>query len=1339
MNCKTATAFLLLIAALIAFSGCIIQPPQCGDNVCEQGIEDNPSLPTYCPQDCQQTKYCGDGTCNNGETPESCPQDCPTTQYHSECQSQQCVQVEGSGQNQCGNDNDCSSLSICGDQNGNYCNSYDNGELCDGSWLNARDTQSCCSGDCYSACSNSGSNSSSLEAENVLTVFKRTSANTLLPNSGVEKQTIKVKNAQPVIFSQETGKIETLAEKAKNARVIDASQSNYIIELDLDPLEKFINSKGFSGKNFAELASQLGVQKQLILVQKQSVLSQISAIFPGARKISDFSWSFNGFAVKLPNGQSIARIKNIPGVKAVYTDEKVEALLDYTVPLIGADTVWQLPAPNGGNLTGKDIKVGIIDTGIDYTHSDFGSCSSIGGSCRIAGGYDFVNNDNDPMDDMGHGTHVAGIIGANGIANGTPFKGVAPESKLYALKVLNSAGYGSYSGIILAIDWAIDPNNDGNPSDHLDVINLSLGGSGDPDDPISQAIDNAANAGIVSVIAAGNDGGFLSIGSPGTARKAITVGATFKKDYSEELWSDSNPQVDEITPFSSKGPVIWKDKMILKPDVVAPGALICATRYDSVDFTTHNPIYTTCLDNKHVLLAGTSMATPVTAGSVALIKQAHPDWNAEMIKNSLILSGKSAITTPGTWNLIPYSTEMQAGGGRIQPLEAINARIFVSPMPIDLGIYEINSARPSGNFKMKNISPVEQRIIVRPEGPFFTTFDGSSSKELCIQPGEEKTVNFSIAGDVNNLSQKAGMFAGSISISSSNNCTSPTGEKQYSVPFSFARGKRLHVDLSLRQESQDQNFAFVDLQVVGVDSNGDLVGVAPFQSFVVQNLQDHALLSTDFQVFSDLDKFDLIVSNMSFKGIENNDGIWLDKSLTYYYMVAGTTIAGTSGSISLDEASTIETKDNGSEIISANSLDAYDTSLSTITFGWSISDSGACSQMLNNFKTRYYSASPNFTNYYFDKKINAKEKFRNFEFTRKIATLNYFYLLPFNGELNSVPQSSLRQSTIQIPNEIINVNNNNFGVNTYGQAWVNPPAGMGFMVTTLPRIDLPRTIQLLSEESQGKGVMAAAGSWTWNYAPGWSGTPSDNHYSITSWDGTNNFMRTGALPRILQFWSNPLRAEIKNPYYSSVIYGEVFDASDYFEISLYDSAKGYLKITKPDGTVVQQNGLLANYVGWQISCGLGSYPQWLSDAELEQCIDGVYAFEWNLDNSFRSQPSFSKTLTASWNNSENKWTIPQTSQQNYCGPGSVVGSIKGYYSLYRDENWIVTNGWRGYIDWSDVTLMEQILAGNSPMPENICCIDADGDGIFTQNDITLVQNFVNQSGDYGKTNQLCAQ
>ncbi|HAF0292614.1 TPA: S8 family serine peptidase, partial [Salmonella enterica subsp. enterica serovar Typhimurium var. 5-] len=181
---------------------------------------------------------------------------------------------------------------------------------------------------------------------------------------------------------------------------------------------------------------------------------------------------------------------------------------------IGSEAVRGILDEKGERLTGKGITIGVIDTGIDYEHPDLRR--------NFAGGHDLVDGDDDPMETKGmgmrstlHGTHVAGIIAANG-----RMRGMAPEAKIVAYRALGPGGSGTTEQVIAAIDEAI--------KDKVDILNLSLGNDvNGPDLPISLALNKAVDNGIVAVTSSGNSGpNRWTVGSPGTASKAISVGAS---------------------------------------------------------------------------------------------------------------------------------------------------------------------------------------------------------------------------------------------------------------------------------------------------------------------------------------------------------------------------------------------------------------------------------------------------------------------------------------------------------------------------------------------------------------------------------------------------------------------------------------------------------------------------------------------------------------------------------------------------------------------------------------------------------------------------------------------
>ncbi len=276
-----------------------------------------------------------------------------------------------------------------------------------------------------------------------------------------------------------------------------------------------------------------------------------------------------------------------------------------------------LPAvPTAGTPTGDGgVGVAIIDSGIAPS-DDFG--------LRITGFYDFTKGGipTRPYDDYGHGTHVAGLIGSNGKLSGSAYMGIAPDVRLVGLKVLDGTGSGTTSDVIKALEYVIANKNRLN----VQIVNLSLGHpiyAPAADDPLVQAVEHATAAGLVVVTAAGNLGenqkgsgwGYTGITSPGNAPSAITVGAVMTQNTVTR--SD-----DVVAPYSSRGPT-WFDAFA-KPDVVAPGHhLFSDTSVASYLYKNLPSSRGTKNGQPFLALSGTSMATGVTSGVIALVMQAH--------------------------------------------------------------------------------------------------------------------------------------------------------------------------------------------------------------------------------------------------------------------------------------------------------------------------------------------------------------------------------------------------------------------------------------------------------------------------------------------------------------------------------------------------------------------------------------------------------------------------------------------------------------------------------------------------------------------------------------------
>jgi subtilisin family serine protease len=283
----------------------------------------------------------------------------------------------------------------------------------------------------------------------------------------------------------------------------------------------------------------------------------------------------NAIRIRVPSDK-LAAVEAMPGVKKIFKARHHRRALTQSVPYVGAPAVWSSLA---SGVDGRGVRVGIVDTGIDYTHADFGGSGVVEDyrkndstriepgsfpTAKVVGGFDFAGDeydagdpahsiphpDPDPLDGDGHGTHVAGILAGFGVAaNGQTFTGgysthldfqqfsigpgVAPRALLYALKIFGTNVNGSTGLVVDALEWASDPNGDYDFSDRLDVVNLSLGstfGTDDPEDPELVAINNLATLGCVVVCAAGNDGNvFYASGPPGSASWAIAVANSIDK------------------------------------------------------------------------------------------------------------------------------------------------------------------------------------------------------------------------------------------------------------------------------------------------------------------------------------------------------------------------------------------------------------------------------------------------------------------------------------------------------------------------------------------------------------------------------------------------------------------------------------------------------------------------------------------------------------------------------------------------------------------------------------------------------------------------------------------
>lgn len=310
-------------------------------------------------------------------------------------------------------------------------------------------------------------------------------------------------------------------------------------------------------------------------------------------------------AIKIKK-EDLVNLDELPEVTTIEPDLLVKAFLD-----ISLDVIQVKKGREEFQVTGKNIKVAVLDTGVKKDHP-----ALLG---KVTAEVDFTGEG--PQDLNGHGTHVACIISCNHEI----YSGVSPEAFIYNGKVLDKFGAGYASDVMAGIEWAVSQN--------VDVINVSLGAQVDTcdgKDALSETVDRAVERGIVAVVAAGNSGpAYSTINSPGCSELAITVGAV--DDFRT------------IASFSSRGPTV--DSRV-KPDLVAPGVHIMAAS----------------VTNDFIGMSGTSMATPHVSGVIALIKEAAQTLTPSQIKETVLQTAKR----------LPYDA-FTVGRGLINSFSAISS------------------------------------------------------------------------------------------------------------------------------------------------------------------------------------------------------------------------------------------------------------------------------------------------------------------------------------------------------------------------------------------------------------------------------------------------------------------------------------------------------------------------------------------------------------------------------------------------------------------------------------------------------------------------------------------
>jgi subtilisin family serine protease len=497
-------------------------------------------------------------------------------------------------------------------------------------------------------------------------------------------------------------------------------------------------------KQEGETGKKLGTTTQKSYVAElasaqDAVISQINSVGINAVVISRYTKALNGFMARVAFND-LQSLRSLPGVKSVARAPEHSIDLSTQPSMTKSDLVQSL---EGIGFSGIGITVAIIDTGIDYTHAMLGGSGNPGDytinnpniledgtfpTTKVIGGYDFAGTDYDagsnvpanlipipdpdPLDENGHGTHVASIAAGVGVALG---EGVAPDALLYALKVFGKTG--STNLIIDAIEWAMDPNQDGSVNDHVDVINMSLGSSFGPaiaDDPEFLAVEAANAAGILVVASSGNAGDVNYVtGSPANTDSALSV-ASSTTGYMTAPFISYNAGAN-IIPYTTSANAFTSAISGILVDLAnySPGELLCTA-----------PVDPTMLAGKIALIKrGTcSFATKINnaenLGAVAAI-----------IYNNV--AGSISMATSGS--SLPAGSILLSDGGILKGLAPITVVVgpdstveqFVSPTPADT-ISNFSSRGPRGFDSM--LKPE----ITAPGSDIFAAKMGSGSEGVSL-------------------------------------------------------------------------------------------------------------------------------------------------------------------------------------------------------------------------------------------------------------------------------------------------------------------------------------------------------------------------------------------------------------------------------------------------------------------------------------------------------------------------------------------------------------------------------------------------------------------------------
>lgn len=345
--------------------------------------------------------------------------------------------------------------------------------------------------------------------------------------------------------------------------------------------------------------------------------------------------------------ERIDELLDISGVVFLSLNGPVEVMMDESVPEHHVDAVWDL------GITGEGMTVAVIDTGIDPTHlglNDFDD-DPLTNDPKVIGFYDAINapdetdGETEPYDDHGHGSHCAGISAGTGEGSDNKmYRGIAPGAALVGVKVLSGGGSGSFDQVMAGMEWTIDNKDKYN----IKAATMSLGGvwlielTQEEEERLTTLANTMVHEGIALTIAAGNSGGYGTIGTPGAARDVITVGATEK---------NRNSAI-----YSSRGPTA---EGLIKPNLAAIGSNVMSVQANS--------------GNGYTSMSGTSMATPMVAGIMCLMLEANPDLDPLTLRTLLEYTSEFRFVTH------PIRPNNDYGWGFVEADAALAEAVEIDP------------------------------------------------------------------------------------------------------------------------------------------------------------------------------------------------------------------------------------------------------------------------------------------------------------------------------------------------------------------------------------------------------------------------------------------------------------------------------------------------------------------------------------------------------------------------------------------------------------------------------------------------------------------------------------